>query len=186
VERNRFLRHARPFWDVHRHRVAPRIGRALHDLVERRQVIPLSGHLKSFAARGDYINIAYTVRNRREIRNIRVARVINCTGPRSDYATLGTPLFAALCEQGLIHADALGPGLETRDARIVDAHGQVSDSLFAIGSLTRPAWWEVTAVPELSAQISRLVEVVARDEALPKDAGPAGMALNFFDLGAGI
>lgn len=186
VERNRFLRHARPFWDVHRHRVAPRIGRALQDLVERRQVIPLSGRLKSFTARGDYLNIAYTVRNRREIRNIRVARVINCTGPRSDYATLGTPLFAALCEQGLIHADALGLGLETRDARIVDARGQVSDSLFAIGSLTRPAWWEVTAVPELSAQISRLVEVVTRDEALPKDAGPAGMALDFFDLGAGI
>lgn len=186
AERTRFLRHARPFWDVHRHRVAPRISRALQDLVARRQVIPLSGRLKSFAARGDHLNISYTVRNRREVRNIKVARVINCTGPRSDYASLGKPLFAALREQGLIHADSLGLGLETRDARIVDAHGEVSHSLFAIGSLTRPAWWEVTAVPELSAQISRLVEVVAGGEALLKDAAPVSLALDFIDLGAGI
>ncbi|ESQ91008.1 hypothetical protein ABENE_11190 [Asticcacaulis benevestitus DSM 16100 = ATCC BAA-896] len=186
AERSHFLRHARPYWDVHRHRVAPRVGRALEDLIEGRQVIPLSGRLKSFAPRGDHLDVAYSVRNRREIRHIKVARVINCTGPRSDYATLGTPLFAALRQQGFIHADPLGLGLETHDARVVDAHGHVSDSLFAIGSLTRPAWWEVTAVPELSAQISRLVEVLTRAEVLPSAVRPLSLALDFFDLGAGI
>ena len=32
----------------------------------------------------------------------------------------------------------------------------MSDWLYAIGPLTRPAWWEITAAPEINAQIARL------------------------------
>ena len=33
VEQRRFMRHARPWWDVHRHRIAPQVAEQLRDLV---------------------------------------------------------------------------------------------------------------------------------------------------------
>lgn len=187
AQRTQFLRHLRPFWDVHRHRLAPRIAHVLQGLIKSGQLMPLSGRLKQFAGRGDYLNIAYAVRHRREIRNIKVQRVINCTGPRTDFASLGTPLFADMRQQGLIQPDRLGLGLETSDARVIDAHGQVSNSLFAIGGLTRPAWWEITAVPEITAQVSRLAQALSQDHSQPgTPTSTLSLAHDFLDLGAGI
>lgn len=185
-ERSRFLRHARPFWDVHRHRLAPRIAQAFRGLAERGQLVPLSGRLKRFALRDGRLNIAYVARGRREIRTIEVARVINCTGPRTDFAAVGTPLFANMRDQGLIRPDELGLGLETDDARVVNANGHSSSSLFATGALTRPAWWEVTAVPEITAQVSRLVSTIANSALFGGDSGKGTLLTNFLDLGAGI
>jgi uncharacterized NAD(P)/FAD-binding protein YdhS len=57
--------------------------------------------------------------------------------------------------------------------------------LFAIGPLTRPSWWEITAVPEINAQIDRLV----REVTTPQPAGGLQLpplADQFTDLGAGI
>ena len=183
AQRAQFLRHLRPFWDVHRHRLAPRIARRLQALIGCGQLVPLSGRLKGFGCRGGQLHVAYAVRHRREVRSLVVARVINCTGPRSDYDRLGTPLFADLRRQGLIYANRLGLGLETSDARVIDVHGQVSESLYAIGSLTRPAWWEVTAVPEIAAQITRLAKILTDH----LDRRPEkSLASAFLDLGTGI
>jgi len=184
AQRAQFLRHLRPFWDVHRHRLAPRIAARLQALIDSGRLIPLSGRLRRFAHRDGCLHIAYAVRRRREIRSLAVARVINCTGPRTDYDCVGAPLFADLRRQGLIHADRLGLGLDTSDARVIDIHGQASGSLYAIGGLTRPAWWEVTAVPEIAAQVTRLAALLVQ----AADAPPrrSSLAHEFFDLGAGI
>ncbi len=187
AQRMQFLRHLRPFWDVHRHRLPPRVARALQGLIDSGQLMPLRGRLKRFAHRDDCVDIAYAVRHRPEIRNIKVERVINCTGPRTDFAGQGTSLYADLRAQGLIHADRLALGLETSDVRVIDAHGQISDSLFAVGGLTRPAWWEITAVPEIAVQISRLAHALSQDAGTFDSSHRApSLAHDFSDIGAGI
>jgi uncharacterized NAD(P)/FAD-binding protein YdhS len=108
--------------------------------------------------------------------------VINCTGPRSDLDRLATPLFAELAKRGLIAPDPLGLGLESDDCAVIDPAGRVSDWLYAVGPLTRPALWEVTAVPEITAQIDRLTHALAQDAIRPKSA----LAEVFIDMGAGI
>ncbi|MFT4074422.1 MAG: FAD/NAD(P)-binding protein [Asticcacaulis sp.] len=183
-ERSRFLRHARSFWDVHRHRLAPRIAQAFQSLVERGQVVLLSGRLNRFAIQDKRLSIVYAIRGRRETGTISVARVINCTGPRTDFATVGTPLFADLRRQGLIRPDELGLGLETDDVRVINANGTASNSLFAIGNLTRPAAWEVTAVPEIAAQVSRLVTIIT--QAAPREMESNRLLRAFLDQGDGI
>jgi uncharacterized NAD(P)/FAD-binding protein YdhS len=65
---------------------------------------------------------------------------------------------------------------------VLDIDGRASDWLYAVGPLTRPALWEVTAVPEITAQIDRLTHELAQDAERPKVA----LAETFIDMGAGI
>ncbi len=66
------------------------------------------------------------------------------------------PLFADLRRQGLIKPDALHLGITTHDTRVLDGDGNEVGGLYALGSLTRPAWWEITAVPDIAVQVDRL------------------------------
>ena len=50
AERRRFLRHARPFWDVHRHRIAPRAAVQLGEAERRGQLRVLAGRVTGFHA----------------------------------------------------------------------------------------------------------------------------------------
>ena len=83
--------------------------------------------------------------------------VVNCTGPGGDFDKIAIPLSADLRERKLAMADPLGVGLETNDCAVREASGTPSSWLFALGPLTRPAWWEIVAVPEINIQIDRLV-----------------------------
>jgi uncharacterized NAD(P)/FAD-binding protein YdhS len=113
------------------------------------------------------------------------AHVVNCTGPRSDYGVIEHPLIADLRRRGLIVPDPLGLGIETHDCAALDISGVVSTWLFAIGAPTAPAWWEITAVPEITLQIGRLVpDLLAAREG--RSQKRVLLAAAFNDLGAGI
>ncbi len=85
----------------------------------------------------------------------------------------------------MIAADVLGLGIETQDCAAVGSAGHVSNWLHALGPLTRPGWWEVVAVPEINAQIDRLVHDLSTSPA--QIAAPVhSLAEAFSDLGAGI
>ena len=64
---------------------------------------------------------------------------------------------------------------------MLDGAGQASSWLFALGPLTRPAWWEITAVPEINLQIERLVAQLSN----PVNA-PRLTVADFMDMGGGI
>lgn len=83
-------------------------------------------------------------------------RIINCTGPRTDFSVLSSPIILDARRKRLIKADEFGLGIETSACAVIDEDGVASDWLIAIGPLTRPAWWEITAAPEINAQIVRL------------------------------
>ncbi|MFG1393007.1 FAD/NAD(P)-binding protein [Xanthobacter agilis] len=193
VEKARFLRHGRTFWDVHRHRMAPRIAAGLSDLLERGQLQVIAGRITGFRRGEAERRVGVHVRPRGGGADtvLEVSAVVNCSGPRSDFAEIGIPVFADLRRSGRLVPDALGLGIETRDCAVVDRFGSASPWLFAVGPLTRPAWWEITAVPEVTVQIHRLVEHLAQ----PVGAGPRGrdgvpregtLLEDFIHLGEGI
>ncbi len=181
AQRRQFLRHQRPRWDVHRHRMAPRIAAGIDALVASGQLSPRAGRIRDWRREGSRIAATLNPRGGGAPETVTAARVINCTGPRSDLQGLEVPLFADLARKGLIAPDALGLGLETEDCAVLSARGEVSTWLYAVGPLTRPAWWEITAVPEIAAQVDGLVHALARDV----EHSPA-LADVFMDLGAGI
>jgi uncharacterized NAD(P)/FAD-binding protein YdhS len=83
----------------------------------------------------------------------RAAVVVNCTGPNADLAEADDQLISSLASEGLIRADACRLGVDVdASARLVRRDGGVNDTLFAVGPITRGAFWEMTSVPDIRHQ----------------------------------
>ncbi|HVY33697.1 MAG TPA: FAD/NAD(P)-binding protein [Caulobacteraceae bacterium] len=187
-QRRQFLRHLRARWDVHRHRLAPRVAAEIQALRDDGRLRIEAGRLSGFSLTGDgRVDVALTLRGGQK-HSFNAARVINCTGPAGDLNRLVLPFIDELKVRGWAVPDPLGLGLETDDCALLQADGLPSDWLYALGPVTRPAWWEITATPEIAVQVDRLVARLADMELAPpaRKAGPPLTALAFADLGAGI
>ncbi len=163
AHRRQFVRHLRVRWDIHRHRMAPRIDDALAALRRRGALEVVAGRVTGYAQADTMVDVKLHLRSGTN-RLFRAGRVINCTGPGAGFDRIAIPLIADLRERQLAISDALAVGVMTQDCAVIDASGIASRWLFALGPLTRPNWWEITAVPEINLQIDRLVAQLSRNE----------------------
>jgi uncharacterized NAD(P)/FAD-binding protein YdhS len=159
AERVRFLRHLRPWWDVHRHRVAPEIGARIDAAQASGQLVFHAGRIEGYRIEGSTVLVEYRSRDSAELKSLRVALVINCSGPSSDYRRLDDPLIQSMLQSGIVRSDPSRLGLEVgADLRLVAADGAANPRLFALGSITKGAYWEIVAVPDLRVQCEALAE----------------------------
>ncbi|MGP0018548.1 MAG: FAD/NAD(P)-binding protein [Candidatus Sulfotelmatobacter sp.] len=156
-ERRRFLRHLRPYWDVHRHRIAPAIGARIASQIQEGQIEIHAGRITAYSEDVDGVDVIYRERESGHLMPLRVDRVINCTGPESDCRKVDDLLLTDLMRQKLARPDPLFLGLDVSpDGALIDAYGEVSDLLYAIGPVRKGSLWETVAVPELRVQVSEL------------------------------
>ncbi len=161
VEQKRFLRHVRPYWEVHRHRVAPEVADELEALLRHKKLIQLSGRLESIEPSGGAVLVRFRSRPKGASQSITVQRAINCTGPAASLAMCSTPLTQQLLADGYCKLDDLGIGLDVdENGRARRSDGAVLPSLLTIGSLRKGILWETTAVRELRDQAKRLAELI--------------------------
>ena len=150
AERRRFLRHARPYWEIHRHRMAPDVAARISAARERGQLKIRAGRVKEIRRTGDTLLAAFHPRAANTLLHIKAGVLINCAGPETNFALIEDPLVTALLERGLIRPDPLGLGIETTpDGEVIGADGRAVRGLLALGPIARGAYWEMTAVPEL-------------------------------------
>ncbi len=159
VEKSRFLRHVRPWWDVHRHRAAPRTAEAVEAMLASGDLSVRAARILGYRSVANEVEVTIRPRGAAASVRIHVGRVVNCTGPSSDVRRVGDPLLDALLGRRLIRPDPLGLGLETAaDSSLLDAGGQPSRVLSLVGPLLKAAFWESTAVPELRQHAARLAQ----------------------------
>ncbi|MBD2100075.1 FAD/NAD(P)-binding protein [Leptolyngbya sp. FACHB-261] len=169
VERRRFLRHLRPYWEVHRHRIAPQVAKQINDLLRSGQLVFHAGRIQSYQEDCERVEVVLHKRHTREQIRLWASRVINCTGPECDYRKFHHPLITSLCQQGLLRSDALGLGLDVAtNGALIDANGNASRLLFTLGPLRKGNLWETTAVPELRIQAFALAQELLRHQSLQK------------------
>jgi uncharacterized NAD(P)/FAD-binding protein YdhS len=162
TERRRFLRHLRPWWDVHRHRTAPEIGAHIQDLIRKGRLEIAAGRIEAARETDGAVEVAWRPRGGAELRTLRVDRIVNCTGPLSDLSRSPDALVKDLLARGLARVDPYRLGLDTDvEGRLIDAQGRPEPRLFAIGPPTRPALWEINAVPEVRGQAAAVADAVA-------------------------
>jgi uncharacterized NAD(P)/FAD-binding protein YdhS len=160
-EQRRFLRHARPYWDVHRHRVAPAIGAWLAHQLQHGRISTLAGRITEYAETRDGVDITYRDRKTGALERLCVDRVINCTGPECDCRKVDSPLLASLLHQKMARTDPLFLGLDVApDGGVIDAQGVASKVFFAIGPIRKGTLWETTAVPDLRVQVAEVSKVL--------------------------
>ncbi|UUR08780.1 FAD/NAD(P)-binding protein [Sphingomonas glaciei] len=151
-EQRRFMRHARPWWDVHRHRIAPQVAEQLRALVAAGRLEIVAGRVGKMEADGGTLRVPIARRDGRDtVREVGVA--FNCTGPLGDIRRTADPLLRSLLDQGAVRTDDFAMGLE------VDDHSRAGEQLWALGPLTKGRYWEIVAVPDIRHQ----AEAVAAD-----------------------
>jgi uncharacterized NAD(P)/FAD-binding protein YdhS len=170
ADRARFLRHVRPLWEVHRHRMAPLVADRITRALATGQLRVLATRIAAIEATDGGALITATERPTGKPIALRVARVINCAGPTTDPHRVGEPLVQALLQRGQIVPDSLRMGIKIDDqCRIVDRGGCPQPGLFAVGPITRGRFLESTAVPDLRQQCMQLAELLTGE----RDATPA-------------
>ncbi|HWZ84862.1 MAG TPA: FAD/NAD(P)-binding protein [Thermoanaerobaculia bacterium] len=158
-ERARFLRHLRPWWDVHRHRAAPETARAVETMLAAGDLSVRAARILGYRSVAGEVEVTIRPRGASEAGRVHVNRVVNCTGPSTDVRRVGDPLLDALLARRLLRPDPLGLGLETAaDGALFDAAGRPSRVLSLVGPLLKADRWEATAVPELRERAARLAE----------------------------
>ncbi|UVK91605.1 FAD/NAD(P)-binding protein [Pseudomonas atacamensis] len=167
VQRRQFVRHVRPWWESHHHRSPPLSA----ELIER---LHKQGRLRIHAASfkgiepgaGDAVTIRIRPRGETETSTVSGAALINSSGIEYDWRRVARPLPQQLLARGLVQPGPLALGITAKDGAVVDAEGQVSARLFAMGPPLRGMWWESTAVTDVAAQAKALARRLVDN---PKD-----------------
>ncbi len=153
AERARFLRHLRPWWDIHRHRLAPAVADRIEGLRADGRLALRAGKTIAVAATGAGVTVTWRARGAETADALDVRRVINCTGPQGDLARTDDPLLRRLVASGAIRPDTAHLGIDVDpEARTIGRDGTANDWLYALGPMTRGAFWEIVAVPDLRVQ----------------------------------
>lgn len=151
-----FIQHWARGWEVHRHRMAPGVGRVFGRLVRSGRVSVLGGGIRAVRRDADRLEV---VLGSGDV--VTADRVVLCTGPtgRADRS----PLLAGLIRSGLALPGPLGLGLRAQvdTGAVHHADGTVSGWLFALGPVLRGELWETTAIPEISRQAEAVAGAVA-------------------------
>lgn len=162
AERRSFLAHVRPWWDVHRHRMAPAVAARIEDIQSRGQMQVYAGRLVDVTVHDGQAEVIWQPRGTEIRSTLHVARVINCTGPTSDITRSPDTLSQSLLRSGLARPDPMRLGLDvTSTGALIAADGRESRQLFGVGPICRGALWEVTAVPDIRQQCLALARHLA-------------------------
>lgn len=145
-EQARFLRRLLPYWNIHRHRVAPEIHAVLAALTQAGRFTVRAAGLERATETPQGLTLTT-----RAGEVLRADLLINCTGPSADVMATGNPLLLSLAAQGLITPHPLRCGI---------AAAQGGAGLFPIGPLMTGEYLETTAVPELRDQAAGVAEQV--------------------------
>jgi hydroxyacylglutathione hydrolase len=161
AEQRRFHRHLQRRWDVVRHRMAPQNADQIEAELETGTLILHHASFQAVVASGDAARVQFQT-NQGEVKEVAVARVINCTGPDMNYRRVRSPLLNSLFAQGLIVAGPHGSGLWTSEGGgLRDQNGNFSGVLFYVGPGRQGTLIESIAVPELRQQAAELAELLA-------------------------
>jgi len=180
-ERRRFVRHLRPYWEIHRHRAAPQALDIKEAMEKDGRLRCYQGRVQRIVERENTLFVNFWSRSRIE-GQLAVSLVINCTGPECNYHKLKDPLVLQLFLRGLARPDPLFLGFDVNEqGQLIDVTGRVVPNLYTLGSTRKGRLIETTAVPELGRQAIELATLLADElqEATPLALGELPVGHSF-------
>ena len=157
--KRRFFEHTKPWWDIHRHRMAPEIRHQVFQALEK-------GSLRVVAARVGEVepgqqhkwSVRFRHRHSDKTETVEVGRIYDCQGIVSDLSAGTNPLIRSMIASGTARPDLLRIGLDVdTSCAVINDAGQPSARIFAVGPPTRGAFLEIDAIPDIRVQADGLV-----------------------------
>jgi len=156
VERRRFMRHVRPFWDVFLHRAPPPSALVI-------DAVRAAGRLRAHAAslqrielgEAGRVSVQYRPRGTQQVNVSEVDAVVNCVGFEYLWERVtDEPLVKSLLARGLVRPSSIELGIDADPGSlaVIDATGVQSSRISAIGLPLRGVLFESGTIGELLRQ----------------------------------
>jgi uncharacterized NAD(P)/FAD-binding protein YdhS len=160
--KRRFLRHARPWWSIHRHRLAPPIHERLTKAVSNGHLAVQAATIVDVADSDGALAVTLRGRKTGEETLLKVARIEDCTGLHFDVTQSRQALLQNLVSRGAVRGDPLAIGLDvTERCAAIDLDGKPSKRLFAIGPITRGTLLEIEGIPNIRDQCAAVAATLS-------------------------
>ncbi|WP_434639043.1 FAD/NAD(P)-binding protein [Klebsiella sp. I138] len=150
ADRQRFLRHLRRYWDVHRYRIAPQVAEVLELRQHTGSLQVLAARLAALESEDDALRLTLTPRAGERIA-LTVDHLLLTTGPAHGGLVDSQPLLRDLARRGLIRADALGLGLDVdAHSRAIGRSGRAVPDVLISGPAARGYFGELMGLPQVA------------------------------------
>ncbi len=162
-ERERFYRHVRHVWDVHRYQVPPQSDDLVQQLVAEGRLVKEKGRVVAVSAEGLIV-----VRDQVQ-RTIACDLVVNATGPDLSQGTHPASVRQLLRPFGLDVDFAIAHGLDIDDdGQVRGVPAPMQGRIWAVGNLARRRFGELSNVGSICRLAARLGPALAVQIAQPK------------------
>jgi uncharacterized NAD(P)/FAD-binding protein YdhS len=169
TEQARFLRHLRPFFDAHRHRLPMEVHARLMGEFDKGRAVLLRGSVGNVERSGEGFRLEILRRGATIPEIMEADLAFACSGFKPD---LDQPLIKTMIDAGLARPDAHRLGLAVEpNGQVLGRGSEATRGLFAIGPLCQGTLWEITAVPEIVRQADAAATNLAALQAPARKSG---------------
>jgi uncharacterized NAD(P)/FAD-binding protein YdhS len=162
-ERIRIVRHLRPFWDVHRFRIAPQVEDAVNEAIAQGRLDVLAASVASATKTDAGYQVSLRNRHRRSLRSIDVDSIVVTTGPAHGDVLEGQDFLRALKAEGVLKACPTGLGIACdRQSHAISANGEASPDILVAGPLARGTFGELMGLPQVTEHAVFVADRIAQ------------------------
>jgi uncharacterized NAD(P)/FAD-binding protein YdhS len=150
-EKRSFLRHLRPYWDVHRHRMSSEIFGLLQKEIESRKTILLSGRIVNLYPKENKLQAEIKLRSSSHITIHEFDFAVDATGMQIIKHNNIDSFYDNLLKNNLASLDQLKIGIRVNlNNQLLDSSNNIVNNIYGLGPVALGSLWETIAVPEIS------------------------------------
>jgi uncharacterized NAD(P)/FAD-binding protein YdhS len=162
-EKSAFLRHLRPYWGAHRHRIAEEISNLINVEIKLGSLSVSRAKILEINENSSEVQIKLRFRGSMDISELKAAFLVNASGAEVFSEGKSSLLYESLIKLGKVKRDIFSLGVNcTPVGEVYDSNDKIVEGLFAAGPPTRGSLWESTAVPEIAKQASDIANAIVK------------------------
>ncbi len=153
ASKKRFIRHLKPYWEIHRHRAPDQVLRVVEQAMKDNRFKLMKGKINTVTTHSRKLSLNLVGSN--ETIQIHANYLLNSSGLQQDVSLTSDVLLKKLLERGYMVPDSNSLGIETDETGALQC--TVGEkNIFTLGALRRAAVFECTAAKEIGEQAFRL------------------------------
>lgn len=149
TSKKRFIRHLKPYWEIHRHRAPQQVLKIVQQAMQEGRFKLLKGKIGEVTTNGQCLIIKLV--SATNVMRIETNYLLNSSGLQHNISLTSDPLLRNLLDRGYMIPDSNKLGVETDELGAFQC-STGRKNIFTLGALRRAAVFECTAAKEIGEQ----------------------------------